>query len=296
MMPCKLVLAPALILTALLCSCTKTNTSSEIQHGTVLLRDGTRLSGNVTTTSPTAITLIGEDNLPHAIAMRDVKSISYDEAPLASSPLAGSPVGSTPVAPPVVAENFHQDHYHPPVDAIRSKTYTLAAGTSIPVRSEETIDSQIAATGQTYAAEVTHDVLDRDGAVVIPRGSNAQIVIRSSARGGRIRGASDLVLDLDSVAIGGQQYELNTSNYVTKGRDGVGKNRRTAFFTGGGAAIGAIIGAIAGGGKGAAIGAAAGAGAGAGSEILTKGGAIRVPAESVLTFRLDAALRVVAAN
>ena len=39
---------------------------------------------------------------------------------------------------------------------------------------------------------------------------------------------------------------------VEKGRDGVGVNKRTGTFAGGGAAVGAIIGAIAGGGKGAA--------------------------------------------
>ena len=74
------------------------------------------------------------------------------------------------------------------------------------------------------------------------------------------------------------------------------KNRqRTAEFAGGGAAIGAIIGAIAGGGKGAAIGAGAGAGAGALGEIVTKG-KIKVPAETILTFKLDSALRVVEAQ
>jgi outer membrane lipoprotein SlyB len=60
--------------------------------------------------------------------------------------------------------------------------------------------------------------------------------------------------------------------------------------------LGAIIGAIAGGGKGAAIGAGAGAGAGALTQVVTKGGAIKVPAESVLTFQLDRPLRVTAAQ
>jgi outer membrane lipoprotein SlyB len=60
---------------------------------------------------------------------------------------------------------------------------------------------------------------------------------------------------------------------------------------GGGAALGAIIGAIAGGGKGAAIGAASGAGAGAGTQIFTRG-SVKVPAESVLTFQLEAPLRL----
>ena len=61
----------------------------------------------------------------------------------------------------------------------------------------------------------------------------------------------------------------------------------------GGAAAGAAIGAIAGGGKGAGIGAASGAGAGAVTQILTKG-SIKVPVETVLTFRLDRPLRVTA--
>jgi hypothetical protein len=56
-----------------------------------------------------------------------------------------------------------------------------------------------------------------------------------------------------------------------------------------GAALGAIVGAIAGGGKGAAIGAGAGA-----LPTLTKGGAIRVPVESVFTFQVDKPLKVTA--
>jgi hypothetical protein len=58
--------------------------------------------------------------------------------------------------------------------------------------------------------------------------------------------------------------------------------------------LGAIIGAIAGGGKGAAIGAGAGAGAGALTQIITKGKSIKVPVESVLTFRLETPLRITA--
>jgi hypothetical protein len=56
--------------------------------------------------------------------------------------------------------------------------------------------------------------------------------------------------------------------------------------------LGTIIGAIAGGGKGAAIGAAAGAAAGAGGQVLTQGREVRVPAESILNFRLDQPLLV----
>ena len=290
---------PTLVVVAMLTSCANQGTTPpDGPHATVLMRDGSQTAGIVTASSPSGITLLGDDKVSHTFSMAQVKSVSYDQPPPATTadstpaPVASAPTASAPPPPDPV----HEDHYHPPLSAIQSKTLTLPAGALIPVRSEETIDAAVATGGQTYAAEVTRDITDASGAVVIPRGSNAQIVIRSTSKGGRIRGASDLVLDLDSVSVGGRRYELDTEDYVAKGRDGVGKNRRTAFFTGGGAAVGAIIGAIAGGGKGAAIGAASGAGAGAGTQILTKGGSIKVPAEAVLTFRLDSTLKVVADN
>jgi hypothetical protein len=175
---------------------------------------------------------------------------------------------------------------------VSTKTYQLPVGTEVSVRAEETIDSGKGSEGQTYAAEVTRDVLDADGAVVIPNGSNAKIVIKSASKGGRFTGQSDLVLDLRAVSVEGQEYLIGTSDLQKRGREGVGANQRTAIFTGGGAAIGAI----AGGGKGAAIGAASGGGAGALTQVLTKGGAIRVPAETILTFQLDRPLHVDAAR
>src|SRR5262249_767441 len=87
-----------------------------------------------------------------------------------------------------------------------------------------------------------------------------------------------------------------TWNLEREGKEGFGAKKGTGVFAGGGAALGAIIGAIAGGGKGAAIGAGAGAGAGAVTQIATKGGAIKVPAETVLTFQLDKPVRIVEAQ
>jgi hypothetical protein len=89
---------------------------------------------------------------------------------------------------------------------------------------------------------------------------------------------------------------VSTTDLGKTGKQGLGVNKRTGEFTGGGAALGAIIGAIAGGGKGAAIGAGAGAGGGALTQILTKGGSIKVPSETVLTFQLDKPVRIVKAS
>jgi len=276
-----------MVFTLLLVSCAKQDSGTG-PHATVFMRDGTQFAGTVASTSPTDVTLKGDDNVTHTLAMKDVKSIEYDDA---AAPPAATAQG---VARPARRSLNHERHEHPQESAIRSKTYEVSAGTEIAVRSEETIDPGRAAEGQTFAAEVTNDVRDANGDVVIPQGANAQIVIRSSAKGGRFKGTSDLVLDLASVSVDGRMYQLSTVDLVKQGKTGLGANKRTAEYTGGGTAVGAIIGAIAGGGKGAAIGAGSGAGAGALTQILTKGGSIKVPAESVLTFKLDRPLRVVA--
>jgi hypothetical protein len=169
-----------------------------------------------------------------------------------------------------------------------ARIFELPAGTELPVRANETIDSAKSSGGNVYAAEIARDVVNSAGTVVIPKGSKAELVVVSASQGGRIRGASDLLLTLASVTVGGRKYTLDVEE---RGKDGVGANKRTAAYTGGGAALGAIIGAIAGGGKGAAIGAGAGAGAGALTQVITRG-TIRVPAETVLSFKLESPLRI----
>ena len=282
-----------------LASCAKQGSG---QHAIVYMRDGSQLTGMVTATSPSEITLAGDDKTAHTIPMSQVKSIEYDDTPAPGSATsadnsggAAAPSGNAP-APRASSDRVHEHHYHPTQAEIHTKTYVVPSGTKVAVRTEDTIDSAKAAEGQTYAAEVADDVLDADGNVVIPHGSNAQIVIRSASKGGKIRGASDLVLDLQSVSVEGQEYMVSTVDLQEQGRHGVGANKRTAEMTGGGAALGAIIGAIAGGGKGAAIGAGAGAGGGALTQVLTKGGSIKVPSETVLTFQLDKPVRIVEAK
>jgi len=277
------------------------------QHATIVMRDGSTLTGTVTATSPAEITVAGDDNAKHTIPMTQVKSIEYDDA-AAQNAAAGNGTSASNGnsssgggdmhrrASRAKADAMHEEHYHPTQEEIHTKTYVLAAGTKVGVRTEETIDSGKAVEGQTFAAEITDDVVDASGDVVVPRGANAQIVIRSASKGGRFKGTSDLVLDLQSIAVGGKEYLVSTTDLTQKGKQGFGVNKRTGEFTGGGAALGAIIGAIAGGGKGAAIGAGAGAGAGAVTQIATKGGSIKVPAETVLTFELDKAVQIVEAK
>jgi hypothetical protein len=166
----------------------------------------------------------------------------------------------------------------------------LPAGSSISVRTDESIDERNTSAGRTFGASIVEDVTDGSGRVVIARGSPATLIVRSVSEGGTLS-SGNFVLDLDSVQVNGRRYVVNTED-VKKGETGVGANRRTAEYVGGGAVLGTLLGAIAGGGKGAAIGAIAGAAAGGGVQVLTKGKEIRVPAETVLKFRLEEPLRL----
>ncbi|PYV94822.1 MAG: hypothetical protein DMG86_22390 [Acidobacteria bacterium] len=163
---------------------------------------------------------------------------------------------------------------------------TLPAGTAISVRTNQAVDSRNASEGQTYSAVVVDDVKGSSGEILIPKNSDAQLVIRKVATGGTT-GSPELTLDLNSVMVNGRNYLVSTADVSKKGNSGIGKNKRTAEMVGGGAALGTLLGAIAGGGKGAVIGAIAGAAAGGTAQVLTKGKEVKVPAETVLKFKLD---------
>ena len=163
--------------------------------------------------------------------------------------------------------------------AIAQRT-TIPSGTEIPVRTDQAITADVdsTTTSPSYTGRVSEDVRDRDGNVLIPRGSRATLAA--------MRDGDSLTVDLRSISVNGRRYEV-TAGDVAAGKDGVGKNKRTGKYVGGGAVAGTIIGAIAGGGKGAAIGALAGGAAGAGAQTLTRGKKLNIPAESTLKFRLQ---------
>lgn len=169
-------------------------------------------------------------------------------------------------------------------DRDRNSFTTIQPGTVVTVRTNQYINSS-RADGRIFTGVVNDDVLGDDRQLAIPRGSNVELIVR-------VAPDNDLILDMESVTINGQRYAINADSDRIEARDGVGTNRRTGEYVGGGALLGTIIGAIAGGGKGAAIGAAAGAGAGAISQTVTRGREVRVPAESLLTFRIERPMQV----
>ena len=165
----------------------------------------------------------------------------------------------------------------------------IPRGTEIVVRTNDAIDARHPSDSRIYTGVVERDVLDRSGNVAIPRGAEAELIMRNVSD-------NEIVVDLESVNVRGRRYTIDAASESVAApgerKEGVGANERTGKYVGGGALIGGIIGAIAGGGKGAAIGAATGAGAGAIGQTVTRGGSVRLPAESVLTFRLDRGMAV----
>lgn len=164
----------------------------------------------------------------------------------------------------------------------------LAAGTEIQVRTDQAVSIKEAGrVGENYSGSVANDVLDKNGRVAIPKGSRAElrvVPVNSSTE------SKQMTLDLQSVTVGGQLYRIQSETLTSTGSartGGLGANKRTGEYVGGGALAGTLIGALAGGGKGAAIGALAGGAAGAGTQVLTRGKSLDIPAETVLRFKLE---------
>jgi hypothetical protein len=157
------------------------------------------------------------------------------------------------------------------------------------VHSDENIDSENSSSGQLFNATVSEDVPDSVGGIAIPRGTRAKLVIRNVTSGGAVH-SPELALDLFSVDVSGKEYRVDTTDVDVNSKRGVGANKRTLEYGGGGAGFGALMGAIFGGGRGAGIGAAAGLGAGLLTQIFTRGKQVKVPAETTMRFHLDRTL------
>jgi hypothetical protein len=261
---------------------------------TLVLRDGTTLNGRMVEGGESYITFRTDNGENRRFDIDRVQSINFNGWRQDANQAYGSQRGQYGAnSPDYLGSSRYSDN--------RGRDYgnqnnsygngygamVVPAGAEISVRTNEVIDARNSPDNRSYSAVVDRDVVDTNGNVIIPRGADARLVVRNA-------GNNQLALDLESVMIHGQNYAVDTSASVQhgQGREGVGENRRTAEYVGGGTVLGTLLGAIAGGGKGAAIGALAGAAAGAGTQVLTRGDQIHVPAETVLNFRLNNDLRL----
>jgi outer membrane lipoprotein SlyB len=202
-------------------------------------------------------------------------------SPDTASPSAGQPAADQAGAP---SSQQAAGPRTPPPPVVVS----LPEGTSIRVRLDSDLGSKISQPGDTFTATVADDVT-KGGDVIIAKGARAEGTVVDAKPLGRFKGGAALVIKLDRVSSRWGSYPVETSS-ISQAQNGKGK--RSATMVGGGAGLGALIGGLAGGGKGAAIGALAGGGAGTAGSAFTGNKQIVLPAETLLTFKLDHSVRI----
>src|SRR5262245_55784300 len=84
--------AATLAFLLLLIACTSTPTTGP--RATVQMRDGTRVSGMVLSSTAAELKIVGDDNVARTIPMSLVRSVTYGE------PAAAAPAATVPAAPP----------------------------------------------------------------------------------------------------------------------------------------------------------------------------------------------------
>src|SRR5436190_4496630 len=168
----------------------------------------------------------------------------------------------------------------PPPPEPTTKKVTIPVGTQVYIRMIDSINAERSHQNETFRASLDKDIVV-DGKTIIPRRSDVFVKVVEVETAGKLKGQSELQVQLDRLFIGKQSYTV-TSNTFTKTGDSEGN--KAARNVGIGAAVGAALGGILGGTKGAVIGAGAGGGGGA---VITKPEPIRINSETQMLFKLE---------
>lgn len=151
------------------------------------------------------------------------------------------------------------------VQTVTAEPGVVPPGTSLVVRMEDTVKTRRAYRGTVYLASVAEEILDQNGAVLIPRESPVELVVRSLpylGPGGV--GMTLLTLDIDAVTVSGLRYPVETDDEAP-GAGGIGVDRGAARWIGGNAKTGHVV---------------------------TRGHSINVPSETLLAFQIQAPIRL----
>ena len=162
-------------------------------------------------------------------------------------------------------------------------TITIPAGKVIFVRLNEPLSSDHNHAGEGFTATLDQPIVV-NGWVVARRGETVVGTVTSAKKAGRVKGVSELGLELSEITIvDGQQLPLVTELWNGSAGTSHGTDAATIATTTG---VGTIIGAAANGGEGAGIGAGAGAAAGIAAVLLTRGKPTVLGPEARLSFRI----------
>lgn len=195
-----------------------------------------------------------------------------------------------PVQPATAVAQLEQPPAPPsPPPPPEPKKVTLRSGTLLAVRLAESLSSDHVQVGDAFSATLDQPLVV-EGFVIAERGARVHGKVISAERAGRVKGLSQLSLQLTQLhTADGQKVPIQTEVFVREGPKSLGND---AAKVGVAAGLGAAIGAIFGGGRGAGIGAGAGGAAGAGTVMTTRGKPVVLPVETRLSFRLKDAVTV----
>jgi len=122
----------------------------------------------------------------------------------------------------------------------------ILPGKMVVVRTNEPIDVE-KRDYRVYAGIIDQDIRGDNGILAIPRGSNVELMVR-------VTPDNDLIIDLESVVADGERYAIRTTQ------------KRIEALPSDDSLVGSIIGAING--------------------VETRGRTVRIPRDTVLTFRV----------
>jgi hypothetical protein len=152
-----------------------------------------------------------------------------------------------------------------PIHTVTSESGVVPPGTSLVVRTLDTVRTHKAYRSTVYVASVAQNVLDQHGVVLIPKESPVELVVRSLpylGPGGV--GMTLLTLDIDAVTVRGVRYPVETDDEAP-GAGGIGVDRGAARWVGGSDDA---------------------------RHVVTRGHNINVPAETLLAFQIQAPIRL----
>lgn len=239
-----------------------------------------------------ALTAAGCSKKPQEAAPAGAAPPATTEQPAAGTPAANVPASAvTPAAQP--AASPAAEPAAPPTPAPPPppppRTFTLAEGAVVTIRTSHALSSDTHAAGETFEATLAEPIVDGDW-VVAKAGAPVVGTVVASTKGGRVKGVAEIQVAIREITLtDGQRVRVDTEMSTAAAKSEKNKDiGKVAITTG----AGAIIGAIAGGGKGAAIGAAVGGAGGTAVVMGTRGKPAAIAASSELHFRVTRPVQI----
>ena len=171
--------------------------------------------------------------------------------------------------------------------AMPPASMTLPVGTWLKVHIDRVLSSDHNHSGDAFTGTLAQPLIV-NGFVIAHRGQNISGRVTAATKAGRVKGTSELALEVSEVAIAdGQQLPLKTLLVEYHGPTSRGSD---AAAIGGTTLLGAAIGAAVNGGVGAGVGAAAGLLTSTIGVLVTRGHPTVIFPESLLTFKTSEAV------